>query len=218
MASVTPTVLSTNIAVPQQDPGGLTRQSGIHKVPSASIQVTIPGPNYGDGSGVEGDFIGDTKHHGGQQKAVYAYSRELLDDWSGQLGRLLNDGAFGENLTTSGIVWADALINQRFRIGEAELEVSVPRSPCRTFAAWLGERGWVRRFTESGDCGTYFRVTTPGIIRPGDAIEVLDIPAHGFTMGQAFAAWMGDKELAREMWELRILPPLYQERWDKQFG
>ena len=171
MASVTPTVLSTNIAVPQQDPGGLTRQSGIHKVPSASIQVTIPGPNYGDGSGVEGDFIGDTKHHGGQQKAVYAYSRELLDDWSGQLGRLLNDGAFGENLTTSGIVWADALINQRFRIGEAELEVSVPRSPCRTFAAWLGERGWVRRFTESGDCGTYFRVTTPGIIRPGDAIE-----------------------------------------------
>lgn len=218
MASVTPTVLSTNIAVPQQDPGGLTRQSGIHKVPSASIQVTIPGPNYGDGSGVEGDFIGDTKHHGGQQKAVYAYSRELLDDWSGQLGRLLNDGAFGENLTTSGIVWADALINQRFRIGEAELEVSVPRSPCRTFAAWLGERGWVRRFTESGDCGTYFRVTTPGIIRPSDAIEVLDIPAHGFTMGQAFVAWMGDKELAREMWELRILPPLYQERWDKQFG
>lgn len=218
MASVTPTVLSTNIAVPQQDPGGLTRQSGIHKVPSASIQVTIPGPNYGDGSGVEGDFIGDTKHHGGQQKAVYAYSRELLDDWSGQLGRLLNDGAFGENLTTSGIVWADALINQRFRIGEAELEVSVPRSPCRTFAAWLGERGWVRRFTESGDCGTYFRVTTPGIIRPGDAIEALNIPAHGFTMGQAFAAWMGDKKLAREMWELRILPPLYQERWDKQFG
>lgn len=218
MASVTPTVLSTNIAVPQQDPGGLTRQSGIHKVPSASIQVTIPGPNYGDGSGVEGDFIGDTKHHGGQQKAVYAYSRELLDDWSGQLGRLLDDGAFGENLTTSGIVWADALINQRFRIGEAELEVSVPRSPCRTFAAWLGERGWVRRFTESGDCGTYFRVTTPGIIRPSDAIEVLDIPAHGFTMGQAFVAWMGDKELAREMWELRILPPLYQERWDKQFG
>lgn len=211
-------VLSTNIAQPLPDPGGLERKSGINKVPSDSIDIVIPGPDYGDGSGVAGDHIGDTKHHGGQQKAVYAYSRELLDDWGRELRRDLANGAFGENLTTSGIVWADAVINQRFQIGEVELEVSVPRTPCRTFAKWIGERAWVRRFTESGDCGAYFRVIQEGQIRPGDVIVGKPAPAHGFTMGEAFAAWMGDEVLARKLWELDILPPLYQQRWDKRFG
>lgn len=210
-------VLSTNIADPQPDPGGLKRQSGIKKVPAELITVTIPGPDYGDGSGVVGDHIGDTKHHGGQQKAVYAFARERLDTWSQELGRELPNGVFGENLTTAGIDWNRALLNQRFQVGEVELEVSVPRTPCRTFAKWMGERAWVRRFTESGDCGAYFRVNAEGVIRPGDAITPLDEPEHGFTMGEAFAAWMGDDELARRMWELDILPPLYQARYDKRF-
>lgn len=215
---VTPTVISTNIARPVPDPGGLKRQSGINKIPAEKIDVIIPGPDYGDGSGIAGDHIGDTKHHGGQQKAVYAYSRELLDEWGRELGRELPNGAFGENLTTSGIVWADAVINQRVQIGEVELEVSVPRTPCRTFAKWMGERAWVRRFTEAGDCGAYFRVIREGVVRAGDAIVVKPAPSHGFTMGEAFAGWMGDDVLARKMWELDILPPFYQQRWDKRFG
>ena len=124
MTETTPTVVATNVAVPQPDPGGQRRQSGIHKVPAASIEVAAPGPAYGDGSGVAGDFVGDAKHHGGQHKAVYAYSRELLDAWGRELGRELSSGAFGENLTTSGIAWAQALINQRYRVGEAVLEVA----------------------------------------------------------------------------------------------
>ena len=180
--------------------------------------MAVPGPDYGDGSGVVGDHIGDSKHHGGQQKALYAYSRELLDGWERELGRELPNGMFGENLTTSGIVWADVLLNQRFRVGEVELEVSVPRTPCRTFAKWMGESAWVRRFTEAGDCGSYFRINVEGVIRPGDEIVAVDEPAHGFTMGEAFAAWMGDDALARRMWELEILPPLYQQRFAKRFG
>lgn len=214
----TPTVISTNVAHPAPDPGGLKRLSGIDKRPAAQIEITIPGPDYGDGSGVTGDHIGDVKHHGGLQKAVYAFARERLDEWETELGRTLANGVFGENLTTAGIDWSQALINQRFRIGTAELEVSVPRSPCRTFAKWMGVRGWVRKFTEAGDCGAYFRVNVEGVVRPGDAIVALDAPDHGFTMGQAFAAVMGDDELARAMWELDILPPLYQARWDKRFG
>lgn len=211
-------VLSTNVAVPVPDPGGLKRKSGIQKVSAPQIRVEIPGPEYGDGSGVVGDHIGDTKHHGGQQKAVYAYAREKLDVWEGELGRSLIDGSFGENLTTQGIDWTQALLNQRYQVGEAVLEVSVPRTPCRTFAKWMGERAWVRRFTEAGDCGAYFRVIAEGTVRPGDKIAALDEPAHGFTMGEAFAAWMGDDALARRMWELAILPPFYQARYDKRFG
>lgn len=212
-----PEVISVNVAAPRPDPGGAKRQSGINKLPADRIDVRIPGPDYGDGSGIVGDLIGDTKHHGGQQKAVYAFSRELLDAWSDRLGRDLPSGSFGENLTTAGVVWADAVLNQRFQIGEVELEVSIPRTPCKTFAGWMGERGWVKTFTESGDCGSYFRVIREGVIRPGDAIVAGEAPAHGFTMGEAFAGWMGDDVCARKMWELQILPPLYQARFDKRF-
>ena len=211
-------VLSVNIARPQQDPGGAARQSGINKQPAARLDVVAPGPNYGDGSGVVGDVIGDTAHHGGAQKAVYAFSRERLDWWGNQLSYPLDNGMFGENLTTEGIDWTAVLINQRFRIGEVELEVSVPRSPCRTFAAWIGEPQWIKAFTKSGDCGCYFRVNKEGAIALGDTIEVLDEPDHGFTMGEAFRAKMGDKDLSRRLWELRIMPPLYQERLDARFG
>ena len=211
-------VKSTNVARPQQDPGGAERVSGIDKRPAGQITIAAPGPNYGDGSGVAGDTIGDIKHHGGAEKAVYAFARERLDIWQTQLGRTLDDGTFGENLTTTGIDWPDVLINQRFRVGEAELQVSVPRSPCRTFAGWMGEPGWVRRFAASGDCGSYLRVITPGVVRPGDVVEALDEPAHGVTMREAFAAVMGDDAVARRIWELRILPQPYQERWDRRFS
>src|SRR5699024_1628390 len=130
-------VISTNIAVPCDNAAGTYSRTGINKQPAESISVFAPGPHYGDGSGVEGDFIGDDQHHGGAHKAVYAFSREELDFWQQELGRELIDGSFGENLTTQGINLGNLVINQRVRIGNAVLEVSVPRTPCATFAAWL---------------------------------------------------------------------------------
>ena len=96
-------VASTNIAVPRDNAAGTYSRTGIDKQPAESISVFAPGPNYGDGSGVTGDFIGDDQHHGGAHKAVYAFSREELDFWQDELGRKLVDGSFGENLTTHGI-------------------------------------------------------------------------------------------------------------------
>lgn len=158
-------VLSLNVAVPRPDPGGAGRISGIGKRPTEHIDVFAPGPDYGDGSGVVGDVIGDSKHHGGAQKAVYASVREEAGFWWGEPGRpgAFTNGAFGENLTTVGVELGELLINQRVRIGTAELEVPVVRQPCRTFAGW-GEKGWVKKFNERGLCGAYFRVAVPGRI------------------------------------------------------
>lgn len=207
-------VLSANIAVPRQ---WGDRTTGIDKRPAPKLTVAAPGPDYGDGSGVAGDVIGDDKHHGGAQKAVYAFAREELDYWQERLGRTLADGAFGENLTTRGVDVSQLLINQRMRLGTAELEVSVPRSPCRTFADWVGEPGWVRKFTDRGDCGAYFRVVEPGEIRAGDELELIGAPPHGITMGMAFAAKMGDAALARAIMEADILTEMYQQRLVARF-
>ena len=199
-------VISTNVAVRRPDPSGRHEFSGIDKKPQDFIDLAAPGPHYGDGSGVRGDIIGDTKHHGGNDKAVYAYSREELDYWQSELSRPLASGGFGENLTTQGIDLSALLINQRVRIGTAVLEVSVPRQPCATFAGWLGERGWLKRWTARGDCGTYLRIISPGRIRPGDTIELDAPPSHDITMRMAFAAKMGDRALAQRVIDARCLP------------
>lgn len=159
-----------------------------------------------------GDLIGDTEHHGGAHKAVYAYAREELDYWEAELGRTLDNGSFGDNLTTRGIDWARMEINQRMTIGSAVLEVSVPRTPCRTFAGWLEEKGWMKRFIVRGDCGAYLRVIEPGTITAGDDITLHDAPGHAITMADAAAAKLGDKEQARRVVEARVLPDFLTER------
>ncbi|MGP6173296.1 MOSC domain-containing protein [Corynebacterium sp. A21] len=215
---MTTTVLSTNIAHVQPDPGGADRVSGIDKRPVEQLEVFQPGPNYGDGSGVRGDVIGDSKHHGGEHKAVYAFAREELDHWQRELGRPLNNGSFGENLTTIGIDLGEVIIGQRYRIGTTVLEVSVPRTPCRTFASWLAEKGWVKTFAARQQCGAYFRVIEPGKIAPGDQLVLLQTPTHQVTMAMAFRAKMGDREAARPVVAAQCLPGHHHEQLVKLVG
>lgn len=211
-------VRSTNLARPKPDPG-TPRITGIDKRSVDSIEVFEPGPDYGDGPGVVGDMIGDARHHGGAQKAVYAVSREELDWWEGELGRELPDGVFGENLTTRGLDVEALLVNQQLRVGEqVVLEVSVPRTPCATFQRHMGEPGWVRRFTGRGRSGTYLRVVVPGTVRAGDRIEVLEPPAHDIDVRTAFASAMGDAEAGRRVFEAEVLPARYHDRLVERFA
>ncbi len=153
--------------------------SGINKLPVAH---RVPVDEYG----FEGDHQGDTEHHGGLFKAVYAFSRETREQIAATEGRDFPDGFFGENLVTLGIDTDEVLVGQRWRIGAAVLEASCRRDPCRTFADWMGDPRFPRRFTENGRCGAYFRVVTPGTIGAGDVIEELPRPEHGVSVGDTF--------------------------------
>ena len=139
-----PRVLSVNIGRPvlQRVPKG--RPTGIAKGPVDVISVADPGPKrVEDGagvSGVTGDHIGDGRHHGGSDQAVYAFAREELDVWATTLGRELPDGMFGENLTTTGLDVDASEVGDVWHVGTAVLEVRGPRVPCATFAERLGER------------------------------------------------------------------------------
>ncbi len=127
---------------------------------------------------------------------MYAYAREDLDAWERKLGRPLPDGSFGENLTTSGLDVSGAKIGERWRIGaDLVLEVTSGRIPCRTFQSHLGERGWVKRFTQEGVPGAYFRVIEPGEIKAGDPVEILHRPAHEVTVALQFRAVTTEKTL-----------------------
>lgn len=202
-------LLSVNIGVPRSSSGTRIGVTGIDKRPvDGPVLVRAPGPKgSGLGSGLVGDRILDGGHHGGDDQAVYAYAREDLDTWAAELGRELPGGTFGENLTTRGLDVTGALIGERWRVGaDAVLEVAVPRTPCNTFAHWMGERGWIKRFTERAAPGAYLRVVRPGEIRAGDPVEVVERPDHDVTIGLTFRALTREPELLPRLLAAEALP------------
>jgi MOSC domain-containing protein YiiM len=201
-------VLSLNVGHPEPNATKDVGRTGIGKLPVQSAVLRAPGPQHGGlGSGVDGDFIGDVAHHGGDHQAVYAYAREELDAWEARLGRSLPSGMFGENLTTRGVDVDGALVGERWAVGaEVMLEVCGPRIPCSTFQARMSERGWVRRFSEVGNTGAYLSVLAGGTVRPGDRVEVVARPTHDITVPVAFRAFMGDLDAARRVLAAGCLP------------
>lgn len=181
---------TVSTGTPREVDWGRVRRSAIAKVPvTGPVAVGLLGP--------AGDQVADTKHHGGRDQAVYAYAREDLDWWEGELGRAVPDGMFGENLTTVGVDLTAAVIGTRWRVGSVLLEVASVRTPCNTFAAWLKAQGydttrWARRFTAGGRPGAYLRVVEEGELAAGDELHVEQVPDHGVRVADMFAAFLTD--------------------------
>ena len=134
--------------------------------------------------GLHGDVQADRTVHGGADKAVYAYAREDTEWWEGELGRPLEHGAFGENLTLRGVALArthrgasEALVGERWRIGSVLLEVSEPRLPCWKLGARMGDPTMVKRFAKALRTGTYLRVIEAGELGAGDGWSSSSAPS-----------------------------------------
>ncbi|HEX9877936.1 MAG TPA: MOSC domain-containing protein, partial [Gammaproteobacteria bacterium] len=106
-----------------------------------------------------GDGQADLENHGGEYKAVYAYSLDHYDYWRGALNRVdMPYGQFGENLTISGLDEFDSCIGDQLRIGSALFTITQPRVPCFKLGIRLGDEKMPRLFSESARTGFYLRV------------------------------------------------------------
>jgi MOSC domain-containing protein YiiM len=141
--------------------------------------------------GLYGDVIADREHHGGPDKAVYAYAQESADRWADELGGPVAPGQFGENLRTAGLDVDGAEVGERWQVGDEGagplLEVTMPRIPCQTFGRYLGQERWVRRFSAGGLPGAYLRVVRTGRLAAGDAVTVVHRPGHGVSVARWFS-------------------------------
>ena len=184
-------LVSVNVGVARQI--GVSRRgrpvvSAIGKSPVTG-RVTVAGVN------LAGDDQADRGVHGGPEKAVYAYASEDIAWWATALGAQVAPGAFGENLTTTGVDVSGAVIGERWRIGATELEVCQPRQPCYKLGVAFGDPGMVRQFAHAGRPGAYLRIVSEGQLGASDPVEIISRPDHGITIAVVARAIVSDHGL-----------------------
>ncbi len=186
-------ILSVNVGgVREFEYNGRPAKSAIWKSP-VDGRIRVRGVN------LEGDDQADRAVHGGPDKAVYAYAIEDYRWWEEQLGRSLEFGEFGENLTTEGIDVNGARVGERWKVGTTELEVSEPRVPCWRFSVRMNDKYFPRRFTEALRPGTYLRILTEGDVATGDEVGVMERPDHDLTVRDVFRIFSRDRDEAERL-------------------
>lgn len=195
-----PNLLSINRGKAEPIPGK-SALTGIFKRP-------VTGPVQIDQQGLMDDAILDRRHHGGIDQAVYIYFADDYDWWSRELGQTLPPGLFGENLTIAGVEGCSVAVGDRFAIDGVVLEVTSHRTPCGVFAARMGDKGWVRRFHRAGRPGAYCRVTVPGALSAGAAVDYQPFAGERITVADLMAL-DSQREIAPELLRRALTTPLH---------
>jgi len=176
---------------------------------SAIWKSPVSGRVVAQGVNLAGDDQADRTAHGGPDKVIYAYAVEDQSWWESEIGRRLEYGEFGENLTTERIDVTNALVGERWEIGSTVLEISEPRIPCWRFGVRMDDKLFPRRFTEAGRPGAYLRIIAEGDVGAGDQIRVVSRPDHDLTIGDVFRIFTRDQH---EVGRLLTVPQM-SEAW-----
>jgi len=206
---MTATLMSVNVGMPKDVPwNGKTVHTGVWKTPVEGA-VMVRRLN------IDGDGQGDLAGHGGEQRAVMVYQTESYDYWRDFLGRDdLQPGNFGENFTVSGLDDHDVCIGDRYRIGDAEFEVTQPRVTCFRVGMRLGVPEMPNLLVSQHRPGFYFRVITEGLVRAGDDIVLTRRGRHELSVADVDALLYlpdRDMELLHKVVDVPALSPGWQQ-------
>lgn len=141
-------------------------QGGVPKLPIAAAMVTA--------NGVEGDRQANLKYHGGLDRAVCLWSAEIITALQ-QEGHPIAPGNAGENVTISGLSWAELAPGSCLQLGpDLQIEITDYAAPCRQNRNWFSDRCYTRisQKHHPGSSRLYARVLQPGRIQVGDEVEV----------------------------------------------
>ena len=167
--------------------------------------------------GLAGDEQADRTVHGGIDKAIHHYPADHYAWWRAHLGDvplLGAPGAFGENISTSGLDEQNVCLGDRFRLGTALVEVSQARQPCWKLDHRFGTKGVMAQVVKTRRTGWYYRVLEPGQVRAGESLELMERPYPDWPLASLFALLIGGdaKDRPADLRALRDVPVL-AETW-----
>lgn len=193
---------------------------------SAIAKTLVDGPRKVGLLGIEGDEQADLTVHGGPDKAIHHYPRDHYSFWDEMLGGhalLVNAGAFGENVSTIGLVEAEAHIGDRYRLGSALVEISQGRQPCWKLGHRFGIASVPATVVKTRRSGWYYRVIEEGAVAAGDALALLDRPMPEWTVERVFGLLIGgggkrEPAALRELTGMDVLATTWRTRAEKLLG
>ncbi len=166
---------------------GVPRPYGPNGEPSAIDKQSVRDAVAVTKTGLAGDGQGDTRRHGGAEKALHLYPHDHYSKWRREMSDIAGHfcaGAFGENLVVTGLTEADVCIGDVFRLGTARVEISQGRQPCWKLNLRFARADMARRVQDSGRTGWYFRVLEAGEVTPDGTIELIDRPAPSWPLAR----------------------------------
>ena len=173
-------VVSLQIGLPRE-----MRTASNREWRSAIVKEAVTTPVRLGAENFVGDYQANRKYHGGPDKAVCFYSREHYALLGPELGLPLGPGAFGENLTVTGLPEESVCIGDTLQIGAARLQVSQPRQPCANVSKRWAAPTLPRRMEETGWTGFYCRVLEQGDVAAGDTVVVVERPNPDWSLRRA---------------------------------
>jgi MOSC domain-containing protein YiiM len=202
---------------------GRARRFGAQGEASAIAKAPVAGPRRVGFLGIDGDEQADLSVHGGPDKAVHHYPRDHYPFWTEALGghALLGaPGAFGENVSTSGLVEEEACLGDRYRLGSALIEISQGRQPCWKLGHRFGDMRVPAIVVRTGKSGWYYRVIEEGDVAAGEALRLVDRPLPQWTVARLFRLLIGgagkrEPAALRELAGLDVLAGNWRRRAEK---
>jgi len=208
-------LLSVNVSLPREVVHqGRRVSTGIFKQPVEG-RVQLRRLN------LEGDGQGDPDVHGGEDKAVYAYTVENYQHWKQALSREFPCGQFGENFTVEGMPDDVVHVGDVFRVGDALVEITQPRVPCFKLGLKMGMDHFPKMFLASGRLGFYLRVLEEGGVEAGDLIERVRTGPEGMTVREiAHLLYFdrGNLDAARRALRIPALSAAWRASFEKLVG
>lgn len=178
---------------------------------TAILKQPVSGRVSVSGVRIAGDAQADLSVHGGPDRVAYAYASEDTRWWEVRLGRRLEPGSFGENLTTAGVDVTGALIGERWRVGSAIFEVAQPRGPCWKLGMRMGDPAFPREFREAGRPGAYLRLVEVGDIAARDPVKVVGVPEGSLSIAEVARIHSRERNRAAELLDLDGLSDDWKE-------
>lgn len=184
-------IVSVNVGLPRLarlPPAPGTPEEVRPPVLTAIAKAPVWGPVAVRFENLAGDGQGDTRHHGGPDKAVHAHFAPHLAWWGRIRGWPVSPGEIGENLTLGAAAGGHDPDETAFCIGDivaagtAVLQVSQPRIPCFKQAAALQILDAVARAGATGRTGLYLRVLEEGELQAGDTLRLIERPSPETTV------------------------------------
>ncbi len=190
---------------------------------SAIAKTVVDGAKRVGFLGIDGDEQADLTVHGGVDKAIHHYPRDHYGWWNDALGGhalLGTAGAFGENISTEGLVETEAAVGDRYRLGTALVEISQGRQPCWKLGHRFGVATVPATVVKTRRSGWYYRVIEEGVVAAGDTLELIDRPLPQWTVERVFALLIGgagkrEPEALRALADMEQLAATWRARAEK---